>query len=49
MDGLLLLLPTREEDEVVLPLVVEGREIGELLLVIGVVAEVSGVAEDDGT
>jgi hypothetical protein len=49
VDGLLLLLPTREEDEVVPPVVVEGREIGELLLVIGVVGEVSGVAEDDGT
>lgn len=44
---LLLLLLFTEEDEVVSPLIVEGREIDVLLLVIGVVGEVDGVAEDD--
>lgn len=40
MDGLLLLLPTGEEDEVVPPLVVEGTDVEGLLLVIGDVGEV---------
>jgi hypothetical protein len=40
VDGLLLLLPTTEEDEVVPPLVMGGRELEGLLLVIGDVGEV---------